>query len=429
MVYSKQIRKMYKEFTEKNNFKCSLCTFLKYKPFYITPPTEREKESCLCQYCANAHYLLKGINNYRKGMKLDPHTSVTDFLKIDILCPGFMDNDSYRSKTALYPEFTDKKAVNFYIFESKEETYFKDGIEKKYKRTTRVDKYVCVSAVVHQLFNRGKSYLIHRSHVKNISKVFPLMKELFNGRYIELDFSENLSLKPKFEIQAAHFSGRQYSLHCSIVEPGVTKFVFHLRDDTTHDASSVHVVLEDIFIKWGIKNEIVMIKSGNASAQYKDKYAFWSLQHLVDKYNCQIIRVHGAAGHGNGLIDAMSSFGVKAILKRDVIAFDQWFQNSKEICDYLAIRGDQRMMYAHVDEKLTNEQRCSRKSKVINGCMKAHLFVYKPNCEKILMREFLCDGEYCLASDFDVCILSPLVAAMSLKVTMLYEMIQKKSLN
>ena len=38
------------------------------------------------------------------------------------------------------------------------------------------------------------------------------MKESFNGRYIELDFSENLSLKPKFEIQAAHFSGRQYTL-------------------------------------------------------------------------------------------------------------------------------------------------------------------------------------------------------------------------
>ena len=42
----------------------------------------------------------------------------------------------------------------------------------------------------------------------------------------------------------------------------------------------------------------------------QNRYAFWSLQHLADKYNVQIVRIYGAAGHGIGLIDAMSSFGV-----------------------------------------------------------------------------------------------------------------------
>ena len=177
-----------------------------------------------------------------------------------------------------------------------------------------------------------------------------------------------------------------------------------MSDDTTHDASFVHEVLEDIFNKWGIENENVMIKSDNAQSQYKDLYAFWSLQYLADKYNVQIVRVYGAAGHGKGLIDAMSSFGVKSILRRDIVTTDQWFQNSKEICDYLSIRGDHRMEYVHLDAKMTDERRCNRQGKPIHPCKIGNLFFYKPKCESVLMREYLCDCEQCLSLTFEKCI-------------------------
>ena len=47
-----------------------------------------------------------------------------------------------------------------------------------------------------------------------------------------------------------------------------------------------------------------MIKSNNAPSQYKNKWAFGSIQQLADKYNVTIIRVYGIAGHGKVLIDA-----------------------------------------------------------------------------------------------------------------------------
>ena len=62
-----------------------------------------------------------------------------------------------------------------------------------------------------------------------------MIRESFSGKYIELEFSENFALKPKHEFQDAHFSGNQYSLHCTIVEPGENKCVYHLSDDTNHD--------------------------------------------------------------------------------------------------------------------------------------------------------------------------------------------------
>ena len=35
--------------------------------------------------------------------------------------------------------------------------------------------------------------------------------------HIEMDYSENITTKPKFEVQCVYFSGKQYSPHCSIV--------------------------------------------------------------------------------------------------------------------------------------------------------------------------------------------------------------------
>ena len=210
-------------------------------------------------------------------------------------------------------------------------------------------------------------------------------------------------MKPKFEAQDAHFSGKQYTLHCSIVEPNDPKYVYHLCDDTTHDPSFVHLVLEDIFEVRGFKDTHVMIKSDNAPTQYKNRFAFKSLQQLADKYNCTIIRIYGAAGQGKGLIDAMSSFGVKSILRRDITAFDKWFANSAEIVDYLTLRGDNRMMYTHIDEKYVDSVRQAREEREIRGCMKGHVFIYKPHERDVLMREYLCACDNCLKLDYERC--------------------------
>ena len=200
MVYSCPMKKIYQAFVE-TGFACSISTFIKYKPFYITALTEREKESCLCKKCLNAHLLLVGINNFRKAQKLPLHTSVTDFLN---------DQDSHDHRTK-YPECYDKSEVSFYVFEKKEETYFKNGIEKSYERVARIDKKMEVKEVVKILIEQGGSYLRHRSHVANIKSTLPLIRESFNGKYIEMDFSENIAMKTKFDIQDAHFSGKQYS--------------------------------------------------------------------------------------------------------------------------------------------------------------------------------------------------------------------------
>ena len=396
LVYTKSVRELHKKFIEISGVDCSLSLFFKYKPFYVIAPTEREQQSCLCIRCQNSHLLLKGVNSYRKMKKLSQHTSVTAFLH-DYQYLKLSDRNEK------YPEFNDDNEIKYYIFGPKTESYFKDGKEVQYKRTARTDKKDKVSAIALELISIKDSYLKHRSHVDNINRVFPIVKEAFQGAYIELDFSENIAIKPKFEVQEAQFSGKQYSLHCSIVEPGINKYVYHLCDDTKHDPIFVDEVLEDIFTKRNIKNETVMIKSDNAPTQYKNKYAFYLLQQIANKFNVTIGRIYGAAGHGKGLIDAMSSFGVKGILRRDIIGNDEWFSNSDEICDYLSMRGDPRMSYTSIEPKQLDQKRSERKGLVINGCMVQHMLLFKPNCNGVVAKEYLCDCIMCLALSFDNC--------------------------
>ena len=74
-------------------------------------------------------------------------------------------------------------------------------------------------------------------------------------------FLKTLLLKPRVKHRKYIFSGKQYALHCSILEPEENKFVYHLSDDTTHDSCFVHQALEDTFARWGIGNETVVIRA------------------------------------------------------------------------------------------------------------------------------------------------------------------------
>ena len=131
-----------------------------------------------------------------------------------------------------------------------------------------------------------------------MSSAFPEMKSNYDGKYIELDFSQNLALRPKDEVQSTHFSGKQLTLHCSIVNPVNNRYHFHLSDDTNHDSIFVDHVIRDIIDKYNIQNEDLWIQSDNASSQDKNKYSFGLLNKLASEFNLRIIRTYGAAGHG-----------------------------------------------------------------------------------------------------------------------------------
>ena len=95
----------------------------------------------------------------------------------------------------------------------------------------------------------------------------------------------------------------------------------------------------------------------------KSKWALESYFSLAKKYNVCIIRIYGAAGHKKGVIDAMSSFVVKSILKRDIIGLDVWFGDSRDICEYLDMRKDPRICYSVIDQAAVDRKRIEKKAR------------------------------------------------------------------
>ena len=128
------------------------------------------------------------------------------------------------------------------------------------------------------------------------------------------------------------------SLHCSTVNSVNTRYHFHLSDDTNHDSVFLDHVIRDIIDKYNIQNEDLWIQSDNASSQDKNKYSFGLLNKLASEFNLRIIRTYGAAGHGKGAIDGMSSFGVKNVLRKDIVTHNVFFNKSEEVVDYLEIK-------------------------------------------------------------------------------------------
>ena len=58
-------------------------------------------------------------------------------------------------------------------------------------------------------------------------------------------------------------------------------------------------------------------------------------------------RTYGAAGHGKGTTDAMPSFEVKNVLRRDIVTLDIFFDTSEEIVDYLHIKNPSLLLCFH----------------------------------------------------------------------------------
>ena len=95
------------------SYDISKSTFNKYKPCYIVPATEREKESCLCGTCLDIHCLLKAINHFRKSVGQITHASVTEYL-----------NKLSSDPVVIHqPELTEDKQVGFHQFEKVTESY------------------------------------------------------------------------------------------------------------------------------------------------------------------------------------------------------------------------------------------------------------------------------------------------------------------
>ena len=153
------------------------------------------------------------------------------------------------------------------------------------QRTVGVDDTKPAKHLVSLTKDGGSKYKKHQSYVNNCLTVFPIMKDVYNRKFIELEFSQNLAIRPMLEVQSAHFSNKQYTLNSAIAKPFDKRYHYHLSDDTKHDSIFVDHVLRDLIINYNMSNNYLWAQSDNASSQYKNKHSVGLIQSLANEFN------------------------------------------------------------------------------------------------------------------------------------------------
>ena len=110
-----------------------------------------------------------------------------------------------------------------------------------------------------------------------------------------------------------------------------------------------------------------------------------------------IITYYGVSGHGKGLVDAMSRFGVKSPLRNAITATDinEHLRRCKD--------ASSNRKYFEIDAKKLNQRRSTESEKLeITGCSKQHIIAYHPD-GSIQIKDNICACNHCLLGDLVNC--------------------------
>ena len=151
-ITSKAYLRLHEDFKKLYNSSISYGSF-NLKPFYISKPTEKETEMCLCSKCLNPHSLYKAI---KTTVDTDLPHSLSEYLCKSIVCPKDPETNFYSREcilgqcknnckiTCISDDLKNdmakikSKKVHYYVFETVETKYHnKHGKLVTYTRTAR----------------------------------------------------------------------------------------------------------------------------------------------------------------------------------------------------------------------------------------------------------------------------------------------------
>ena len=155
-----------------------------------------------------------------------------------------------------------------------------------------------------------------------------------------------------------------------------------MSDDANHNHILTLEIIRDLIENhpYIISSGNLVLRSDNCAMQYKSQFVFNGLKKLAIEYDINIIWFYGIAGHGKGTVDAMSSFGCKAILRNAIITDDLMFNNANEMCTYLNDKKtDSNRYYQIIDSKITAKKRQGKKvGYPLQGSRSFHMIAVNP---------------------------------------------------
>ena len=104
--------------------------------------------------------------------------------------------------------------------------------------TTHANKHDTTESIISQLQLLSEQYLLHCFFLVNNRCYWKKFLDKTGHHTHWLNYSQNTAFNKKKQVQSAYFSGRQHTLHNTVIQSPDSKIlhVYHLSDDTNHDS-------------------------------------------------------------------------------------------------------------------------------------------------------------------------------------------------
>ena len=332
------------------NQKVSLTTFKRRRPNHVALSSSRKFLQCLCEKCTNVMLLMSVLNPFLKKKSddkaLTEKVTNADDLVQKTVCENVtraclkrecercgIDNFISSVKMQISEHLSEQREWKRW---EKSERSKKDLVRKKNPVIDIVDM---LSMDLNGLAKHIKVAQWQRHQYQMFSRGVP------KGHVVlTVDFAENYLCKYQDEIQSAHWSYRQVSVHpcvfffpcsesdCSKVD---TEYVVFLSDDIKHDASFTKHVFDHCIQYAKSKNAVSLhIYSDGCGSQYKSKTTFFHLTQLQRKHSdIKITRHFFGSNHGKSLCDSCGGV-VKNSATRAVSSGEFEIQSAREMLDF-----------------------------------------------------------------------------------------------
>jgi hypothetical protein len=330
-ILTKKIQDVYRDFKKENpRTVVSFSTFARRRPRDVLLSSKRAFHQCLCEHCTNAKLKMEKLNPY-----LPSSCKVTD---VDQLVEETLCRSHEQTGRACIDRHCDLCGPK--IVTTKWRALLKEQTEtpiawQKWEKTEQsskdfVEKAGTISTMIDELEKELKGLARHvktakwqREQYNSLSENLP-----FGHAIVTLDYAENYACKFQNEVQSAHWSYRQITIHPCVIQYRcqkegcselVTDYLVELSDDLNHDAGFTKAVMVRVMehIKKLNMSKVYLFSDG-CSCQYKSKLPFYMLTELQQDYpDIDIERHFFGSGHGKSLCDSCGGV-VKSCATRGV---------------------------------------------------------------------------------------------------------------
>lgn len=407
------LQKLHEKFCSKHTFAVSYSVFCRLRPYWVVFMKIHERNTCLCQKCANFTFITEKL----KELKVIKFGDPEELIKKELCCPLYTNECIFRRCNVCVD-----KEVQIGLFDGATEVKYekwvsqksvivssKTGTKREVNHTVK-EKFKCKLHELVSMFDNDLKKITQHvgTYYHQAGAMRALKKNLKdNEACVHIDFSENFECKYSAEVQGVHFGGsrEQITLHTGVLYRKVAGRVeahsfCTLSKSPWHDAIAILAHIYE-----ALKNEIngieiIHFQSDSPATQYRNKTMFYLIGHKFPTVFPEIDVItwnYTEAGHGKGAAD-----GVGGTMKRTahkLVSYSKDVNNFEAFCNLVIpeIPGI-KIMVVPLDDiekhNLSKEEKMSILPFV--GTMKVHFLKWvrgKPNIIEFKSLTCSCDSK------------------------------------